>query len=84
LSSLSLKINYKLDGINHRLVNAFSGAKEHTMIVGADVTHSTKASVAPSVAGVVATCDGESNQYLASARLQLNKTEVCFCQTETV
>lgn len=47
------------------------------MIVGADVTHSSKDSVAPSVAGLVATCDGESNQYLASARLQSNKTEVC-------
>lgn len=77
-----MKINFKLGGINHVLPaedGLWFGAFKETMVVGADVTHSTKAGEAdkkyPSLAGVVATYDG-SGYYLASARLQESGTEV--------
>jgi eukaryotic translation initiation factor 2C len=54
------------------------GALNNTMIVGADVTHPGKGpnKSAPSMAGVVATCDSHSGHYLASARLQPTNSEV--------
>ncbi|TVY81280.1 putative protein tag-76 [Lachnellula suecica] len=71
----SMKINYKLRGTNHKLEFPWYGANATTMVVGADVTHSAKGSNAPSVAGVVATCDEYDGRYLASARIQTCKTE---------
>lgn len=49
------------------------------MIVGAEVGHISKDSdsTTPSMAGVVATCDEGSGQYLASARPQYNSKKVC-------
>lgn len=75
----SLKVNFKLGGVNHCLNNEpWCGAKNNTMIVGADVTHIGKDpnSTVPSMAGVVATCDANSWKYLASARLQSMNKEV--------
>jgi len=47
------------------------------MVVGADCTHPASGeNGCPSIAGVVATDDDTSFQYLASARLQTCKQEV--------
>jgi len=69
----------KLGGVSHKIkgLTLGCGAKPQTMIVGADVTHPGKNSDhCPSMAGIVATNDDESNHYLASARLQKGKQEV--------
>ncbi|TVY90425.1 Protein argonaute, partial [Lachnellula willkommii] len=73
------KINSKLKGVSHQLVpftttSHPSGAAENTMVVGADVTHSTSENC-PSMAAIVATNDDVSNQYLGSARLQNGEQE---------
>lgn len=74
----SLKINFKLGGINHKIENI--PLKDRTMIMGADVTHVGKGQddACPSQAGVVATRDSNYVHYLASARLQPHNTEVCM------
>ncbi|KAK0101471.1 hypothetical protein ONS95_006642 [Cadophora gregata] len=76
LGNMALKINVKLRGTNHRL-QCGSGLFINTMVVGADVTHPGRASAdtCPSLAGVVATSDVDCVHYLASARLQINRTE---------
>ena len=79
LISCSLKFNFKLGGQNHAIQNGITGLKDNTMIVGADVTHSAKGPVengAPSLAGVVASSGQSPSNYVASARLQSNNTEV--------
>jgi len=77
-----MKINFKLGGVNHILPleadqSRWFGAFPETMVVGADVTHSTQGdgSKHPSLAGVVATYNGNGH-YLGSARLQESNTEV--------
>lgn len=75
----SMKFNFKLEGINHRVKENYCGAPLGTMFVGADVTHPGKDNEAcPSIAGIVATRDENCCNYLASARLQPSKTEVTF------
>jgi hypothetical protein len=78
---VSLKVNFKLGGTSHRLANHVNwyGAKDNTMIVGADVTHPGKTNnpTTPSMAGIVATRDPTSAHYLGSARLQDKNNEVC-------
>lgn len=74
-----MKINFKLGGTNHVLVDRnntrieWYGARNRTMIVGADVTHSA---TGPSLAGIVATYHPHNGQYLGSARIQSTRTEV--------
>jgi hypothetical protein len=74
----SLKVNFKLRGINHILHDkAWYGSKPNTMIVGADVSHvKGDDTTVPSMAGMVATTDGQDCQFYASARLQSNNVEV--------
>jgi len=84
----SLKVNFKLGGRNHQLQDKIPLSTnlntDRTMIVGADVTHPTKCSDpgCPSLAGVVSCMGNDSNDYLASARIQSNNTEVSFCYFE--
>lgn len=77
-------MNFKLRGQSHKVVphgipneKGFCGATPGTIIMGADVTHPKEGlENCPSMAGVVATIDDESSQYLGSARLQKGKQEV--------
>ncbi|KAE8443761.1 hypothetical protein EG329_001355 [Mollisiaceae sp. DMI_Dod_QoI] len=81
LGNVCMKVNFKLGGINQivQQVNGswMCGVFPGTMVVGADVTHSGKASdsTIPSIAAVVATMDDHSGRYLGSARLQAHNTE---------
>jgi hypothetical protein len=81
-AKFSMKVNFKLRGTNHGLADNYDwyGAKAHTMIVGADVTHPGKTTnpTMPSMAGVVATRDSRSAHYLGSARLQDKNNEVRY------
>ncbi|CAG8983838.1 hypothetical protein HYALB_00005476 [Hymenoscyphus albidus] len=84
-ANLCLKLNAKLKGVNHQLrrnvtaVDKFYGATEvpkNTMLVGADVTHPKNGDDGcPSIAGIVATDDPNSGNYLASAILQRGTQE---------
>ncbi|KAI0300639.1 Piwi-domain-containing protein [Multifurca ochricompacta] len=79
LSNVTLKVNVKLGGVNHRLGgDALSWlTREPTMLVGIDVTHPGPSSVTgtPSIAGVVASVDKDFVQFPASLRLQKSKQE---------
>lgn len=86
--NLALKINIKLEGINHILpehshkklirTDQVDPPKFGTIIVGADVTHPSRQSIdgCPSIAAVVATIDDQFATYLGSMRLQKSKEEV--------
>ena len=87
--NVALKINMKMGGVNHRLVDPPGAAptltwlrdpKEPTMLVGMDVTHPSPGSVkgTPSIAAVVATIDDNFAQFPASLRIQETKKEVSF------
>ncbi|KAI9697774.1 MAG: hypothetical protein M1836_004450 [Candelina mexicana] len=87
-ANLALKVNIKLNGINHtlpttKLTELFDTSKGgqtkvNTMIVGADVTHPSRQSVdgCPSIAAVVATIDDQFATYSGSMRLQESKKEM--------
>jgi eukaryotic translation initiation factor 2C len=74
----SLKFNFKIGGVNHILQHNSIGVKDSTMLVGADVTHAGKGKDpgCPSIVGIVSTIGVTYGNYLASARLQSNNTEV--------
>ncbi|CAG8960884.1 hypothetical protein HYFRA_00002421 [Hymenoscyphus fraxineus] len=85
-ANLCLKLNAKLKGVNHQLRPAHDAIKDkfygatkvlrNTMLVGADVTHPKNGDDGcPSIAGIVATDDPTSGNYLASARLQRGTQE---------
>jgi eukaryotic translation initiation factor 2C len=85
--NVALKINMKMGGVNHRLVDPpgspptlawLRDPREPTMLVGMDVTHPSPGSVkgTPSVAAVVATIDDNFAQFPASLRIQKTKKEV--------
>ncbi|GAA6064192.1 hypothetical protein JCM10212_005773 [Sporobolomyces blumeae] len=80
------KINLKLGGVNSTLTaNDLPKFGNSTMILGADVTHSTgmgtpragsEDEVKPSIAAVVATTDGTGNRYSAQIREQTGRQEI--------
>ena len=85
--NVALKINMKMGGVNHRLIDPPGTAptltwlkdpKEPTMLVGMDVTHPGPGSTrgTPSIAAVVATIDENFAQFPASLRIQESKKEV--------
>ncbi|PIL23418.1 Argonaute [Ganoderma sinense ZZ0214-1] len=76
-SSVALKVNAKLGGVNHRLdagsMRWLTGTgKKTTMVMGIDVTHPGTGSLpgTPSLAAVVASVDDEFVQFPASFALQ--------------
>jgi eukaryotic translation initiation factor 2C len=79
-ANVALKLNMKLNGINHTLDNeSLRWLKEKpTMLIGSDVTHPSPGSVrgTPSIAAVVGSTDINFGQYPASLRLQESKKEV--------
>lgn len=98
LTDLSIKINFKLGGTSHNIApngsafhkKLFAGAREDTMIVGADVTHpQKKLQNCPSIAAVVAQHEPNSSHFYGAVRLQQGRQEVsnnvtkCFDDTKT-
>jgi len=86
-ANVALKINMKMGGVNHKLVDPpgstptlswLRDAKEPTMLVGMDVTHPSPGSIkgTPSIAAVVATIDDNFAQFPASLRIQETRKEV--------
>nr|VWO97926.1 N/A [Ganoderma boninense] len=76
-SSVALKVNAKLGGVNHRLdagsMRWLTGTgQKGTMVMGIDVTHPGTGSLpgTPSLAAVVASVDSEFVQFPASFALQ--------------
>jgi eukaryotic translation initiation factor 2C len=77
-SNILLKINSKLNGINHTLANRSSPpSMDGAIIFGADVTHpSPEQTSIPSVAAVAASHDIYGSQYNMEWRLQSPKVEI--------
>jgi hypothetical protein len=79
-SNVALKLNTKLNGINHKLDPESMKwlTSKKTMIVGMDVTHPGPTSVpgTPSIAAVVASVDDTFVQFPASMRIQATKKEM--------
>lgn len=73
------KINLKLKGTNHVLKDSDYGilSRAPTMVVGIDVTHPPPgAEGAPSVAAVVASCDGNLSQWPVDLRINKSRQEM--------
>ncbi|KAG8228779.1 hypothetical protein J437_LFUL006657 [Ladona fulva] len=76
-SNILLKINAKLNGVNHMLQNRLSCFERPCMIVGADVTHpSPDATSIPSAAAVAASLDIQAFRYAMEYRLQSPRAEI--------
>ncbi|XP_060818744.1 protein argonaute-2-like isoform X2 [Bombus pascuorum] len=79
VGNILLKINSKLNGVNHTFVLSYCPPclREPCMIVGADVTHpSPDASTIPSIAAVAASHDLYAFQYNVEIRLQPPREEM--------
>ncbi|KAH8113207.1 Piwi-domain-containing protein [Phellopilus nigrolimitatus] len=72
LSSIALKINTKLGGVNHQLDASSMRWLKNTMLVGMDLTRPGVGCVkgTPSITAVVASCDEEFMHYPASLGFQ--------------
>ncbi|KAH8305813.1 hypothetical protein KR059_011347, partial [Drosophila kikkawai] len=78
ISNILLKVNFKLNGINHKLKDV-SGVPmlDNVMFLGADVTHpSPDQRNIPSIVGVVASHDPYGISYNSSHRMQRSTLEV--------
>ncbi|KAF9649267.1 argonaute-like protein [Thelephora ganbajun] len=86
-ANVALKINMKMGGINHKLVDPPGTAptltwledpNQPTMLVGMGTTHPSPGSVkgTPSVAAVVATIDDNFAQFPASLKIQETRVEM--------
>ncbi|KAI5807574.1 Piwi domain-containing protein [Peziza echinospora] len=77
LGNIAMKVNFKLGGTNHMLYTTPTFLNGKVMIMGMDLTHASPGSLrgAPSIAGVVASCDSEYVNYPASLRLQTPKED---------
>jgi eukaryotic translation initiation factor 2C len=78
-SNILLKINSKLNGVNHIFapVSRIPCLRRPIMIVGADVTHpSPQQTEIPSIAAVSASHDSTTFRYNVQIRLQPPKTEI--------
>ncbi|KAF2003697.1 Piwi-domain-containing protein [Amniculicola lignicola CBS 123094] len=78
-ANVAMKFNQKLGGINHTLSpEQFKPLDAQTIVFGIDVTHPSPGSAesAPSIAGVVASVDGNFAQYPASIRTQRGRQEM--------
>lgn len=73
-----LKINAKLNGVNHILAQTPKCLKRPCMIMGADVTHPSPESrgAVPSVAAVTASHDNDAFKYNICWRLQPSTQEI--------
>lgn len=78
IANLLLKINTKLNGVNHRLSAKPSFLKGHVMIMGADVTHPAPQNrdIIPSFAAVTASHDVDFYQYNTVCQMQPARQEM--------
>lgn len=74
-ANVSMKINIKLGGTNQIIEGERDLPKigKNTMLIGADVTHGAPGTTMPSVAGSVATMDGNRARYSSQVRCQVNE-----------
>jgi eukaryotic translation initiation factor 2C len=79
LGNVMMKVNLKCEGINHSAGDSVDTFKQSlqdrlkdTMILGADVTHPSLASIdgCPSIAALVGSVDDRGGKFLGSMRLQ--------------
>lgn len=78
-ANVAMKFNQKLGGINHTVsAEQFKPLDAQTILFGIDVTHPSPGSdeSSPSIAGVVASVDGNFSQYPASIRTQTGRVEM--------
>ncbi|KAL6260110.1 hypothetical protein P5V15_007649 [Pogonomyrmex californicus] len=76
VKNILLKINSKLNGINHML-SQIPSSLQNAMLIGADVTHpSPDAQNIPSIAAVATSIDTSTFQYNIALRLQPPKQEM--------
>ncbi|KAL8678033.1 MAG: hypothetical protein Q9186_005602 [Xanthomendoza sp. 1 TL-2023] len=79
-ANIAHKFNLKLGGLNQTLPSDKLGILRDgkTMLVGMDVTHPSPGSLeeSPSIAGVVASIDGQYGQWPASMQAQIGKKEM--------
>lgn len=78
-ANVAMKFNQKLGGINHVIdLKELSPLDNNTIVFGIDVTHPSPGSSekSPSIAGVVASVDGNFAQYPASMRTQKGRQEM--------
>ncbi|KAF8464442.1 Piwi domain-containing protein [Kalaharituber pfeilii] len=75
LANIAMKLNSRFGGLNHALSHTPTFLRQKVMILGMDLTHASAGSLpgAPSIAGVVASVDGNYSLYLASMKLQTAK-----------
>ncbi|XP_076662245.1 argonaute 2 [Halictus rubicundus] len=77
VTNILLKINSKLNGVNHRLMKSPPCLSSPCMLVGADVTHpSPDATDIPSIAAVAASHSPSAFQYNIELRLQPPREEM--------
>ncbi|ORY67946.1 Piwi domain-domain-containing protein [Leucosporidium creatinivorum] len=76
--NIALKMNVKMRGINSILDPASLGpiAEKPTMLFGADVSHPSPGSLAPSIAALVGSMDSKASLYGTSVRVQSSRVEV--------
>ncbi|KAK2585444.1 hypothetical protein KPH14_010107 [Odynerus spinipes] len=79
IGNILLKINSKLNGVNHRISTDIRPKclSEPCILIGADVTHpSPDSQNTPSIAAVAASFDASAFKYNIEIRLQPPKTEI--------
>lgn len=78
VGNIMLKVNAKLNGINHKLVEpSYNVHQVNTMFIGGDVTHpSPDQRDIPSIVGVSASYDPTGFKYNCSWRIQDPKEEM--------
>ncbi|XP_011498662.1 PREDICTED: protein argonaute-2-like [Ceratosolen solmsi marchali] len=88
LTNILLKINAKLNGINHTFETKMSRPKclnTPCMIVGADVTHPSPDAInIPSIAAITASHDPNAFMYNVEIRLQPPRQEIISSLTEVI
>ncbi|KAJ3740285.1 Piwi domain-containing protein [Lentinula detonsa] len=78
LNNLALKINVRCGGVNHVPAStAMDYLAEHpTMVIGADVSHPSPGSTAPSFASLVSSRDSKCSIYSAQMKVQPFRKEI--------
>uniref|UniRef100_A0A915DUQ1 Piwi domain-containing protein n=1 Tax=Ditylenchus dipsaci TaxID=166011 RepID=A0A915DUQ1_9BILA len=80
--NIFLKLNAKMGGVNNRISTNFESWKkfvnpnEPTLFIGIDVTHPPQGDTEfPSISSLVGNVDVEASKYVASVRVQIERTE---------
>ncbi|XP_029661699.1 protein argonaute-2-like isoform X1 [Formica exsecta] len=84
IRNILLKINTKLNGINHILYTRPKCFNNVCMLVGADVTHPSHDENTPSIAAVTASCDMFGSQYNVVHKLLQPREEIILDLEEII